>query len=428
MKPSFDLKPYAYASENLREIAFPLGGIGTGCVSLDGRGGLREWEIFNRPNKGHILQYTFPALWYKTADGKTKAMTVLGPRVRDWMGEGDLKRHYGDGSFFNQIDGLPGFDSVEFHGSFPFARVDFHKKGCPLKIRLHAFNPFIPLDERSSGFPGASLTYEITNTSQEPIDLTLAWAMLNPIGEMAPRPEEGEEKAHNSFIEGESCRGIAFSNVRFDDDDVHFGTAALTTNWNDVTYSAQWLDSGWFDSLQAFWGKFREDGSMDNVDESPSQRRLPGSLGCKAALKPGETVEIPFFISWSMPVTAKYWSQKPKADDWTPWYATQWPTGWDAAEEFFLRREELTAKTRTFEDAFYSSTLPVEVLERAGANLSILHSPTVLRLGDGTFWAWEGCNGDSGCCEGTCSHVWNYATAHAHLFPEMQWSMRGAEY
>src|SRR5580692_9039323 len=96
LQPSFDLKSYTYEGENLREIAFPLGGIGTGCVSLDGRGGLREWEIFNRPNKGHMLQYTFPALWYKTADGKSKAMTVLGPRVRDWMGEGDLKRHYGD--------------------------------------------------------------------------------------------------------------------------------------------------------------------------------------------------------------------------------------------------------------------------------------------------------------------------------------------
>src|SRR5215475_11942850 len=35
--------------EQLSEVAFPLGGIGTGTVSLGGRGQLRDWEIFNRP-------------------------------------------------------------------------------------------------------------------------------------------------------------------------------------------------------------------------------------------------------------------------------------------------------------------------------------------------------------------------------------------
>ena len=52
-------KPFVYRGAQLRELAFPLGGIGTGCVSLEGRGALRDWEIFNRPNKGSILPMTF---------------------------------------------------------------------------------------------------------------------------------------------------------------------------------------------------------------------------------------------------------------------------------------------------------------------------------------------------------------------------------
>ena len=43
-------------------LAFPLGGIGTGNVSLGARGELRDWEIFNRPGKGVELPYTFFAL------------------------------------------------------------------------------------------------------------------------------------------------------------------------------------------------------------------------------------------------------------------------------------------------------------------------------------------------------------------------------
>jgi hypothetical protein len=40
----------SFTGAQLGEIAFPLGGIGTGTVSLGGRGDLRDWEIFNRPN------------------------------------------------------------------------------------------------------------------------------------------------------------------------------------------------------------------------------------------------------------------------------------------------------------------------------------------------------------------------------------------
>src|SRR5690242_7239803 len=52
-----------FTGEELREIAFPLGGIGTGTVSLGGRGQLRDWEIFNHPGKGKDLPYTFFSVW-----------------------------------------------------------------------------------------------------------------------------------------------------------------------------------------------------------------------------------------------------------------------------------------------------------------------------------------------------------------------------
>src|SRR5882757_3210056 len=40
-----------YSSSVAGQVAFPLGGIGTGTVSIGGRGELRDWEIFNRPAK-----------------------------------------------------------------------------------------------------------------------------------------------------------------------------------------------------------------------------------------------------------------------------------------------------------------------------------------------------------------------------------------
>ena len=41
-----------YDQDHLSRIALPLGGIGTGTVSLGGRGQLQDWEIVNAPAKG----------------------------------------------------------------------------------------------------------------------------------------------------------------------------------------------------------------------------------------------------------------------------------------------------------------------------------------------------------------------------------------
>ena len=38
-----------YDQDHLLNIALPLGGIGTGTVSLGGRGELRDWQIMNKP-------------------------------------------------------------------------------------------------------------------------------------------------------------------------------------------------------------------------------------------------------------------------------------------------------------------------------------------------------------------------------------------
>ena len=45
----------SFNGAQLTGITFPLGGVGTGTIGLGGRGNLRDWEIFNRSNKGGAL-------------------------------------------------------------------------------------------------------------------------------------------------------------------------------------------------------------------------------------------------------------------------------------------------------------------------------------------------------------------------------------
>ena len=67
-------------------------------------------------------------------------------------------------------------------------------------------------------------------------------------------------------------------------------------------------------------------------------------------------------------------------------------------------------------------------VEAVAANLCILKSPTVMRQFDGRLWGWEGCDEDNAQGPGTCTHVWNYAQAIAHLFPSLERSLRETEF
>jgi len=111
-----------------------------------------------------------------------------------------------------------------------------------------------------------------------------------------------------------------------------------------------------------------------------------------------------------------------------PWYAAHFADLDAVVGTWRSDYDRLRAASAAFRDCFYDSTLPAEAVESVAANLAILKSPTVLRQADGRLWAWEGCHSGSGCCSGTCTHVWNYAQAIPHLFPDLERTLRETEF
>ncbi|MDO4557838.1 MAG: GH116 family glycosyl hydrolase, partial [Planctomycetia bacterium] len=118
----------------------------------------------------------------------------------------------------------------------------------------------------------------------------------------------------------------------------------------------------------------------------------------------------------------------PIPSTYAPWYSVKYDGIEDVAKDFTDRYEDLVTRSRAFSDCLYHSTLPPEVIEAMASNLSILKSPTVLRQYDGRIWGWEGNNDVGGSCAGTCTHVWNYAQAMPHLFPDLERSLRDTEF
>ncbi|HTF62582.1 MAG TPA: GH116 family glycosyl hydrolase, partial [Edaphobacter sp.] len=109
-------------------------------------------------------------------------------------------------------------------------------------------------------------------------------------------------------------------------------------------------------------------------------------------------------------------------------YCSRFKDAWEAAQYAADHLDRLESRTRAFAQAFAESTLPAAVKDAASANLSTLASTVCFRTADGEFHGFEGASDHLGCCFGNCTHVWNYETATAHLFPSYARSLRHAAF
>src|SRR5262249_49010561 len=158
----FDRDPQrTFTGPSLAEVAFPLGGIGTGTVSLGGRGQLRDWEIFNRPGKGKVLPYSFFSIWARPRGGAAVARGLERQLLPSYVN--------GAGLPAAAVSGLPRLREARFRGEYPLAWIDFDDAALPLAVRLEAYNPFIPGDARASGQPVAIFRWTLENRGPAPV-------------------------------------------------------------------------------------------------------------------------------------------------------------------------------------------------------------------------------------------------------------------
>lgn len=158
-------------------------------------------------------------------------------------------------------------------------------------------------------------------------------------------------------------------------------------------------------------GGFFDAGDHRPVSVSkPLGEDLVGALSRRRSLKPGQSGEFTFVISWYFPNL-----QLPKLPSGRH-YGVRFSSARAVAEYVATNFDRLAAQTKLWRDTWYDSTLPYWFLDRTFANASTLATSTCYRLANGRFWGWEGV----GCCEGTCGHVWQYAHSAARLFPQLE--------
>jgi uncharacterized protein (DUF608 family) len=426
-----------YAGDYLNRVAFPIGGMGSGMFCLEGTGALSQFSLRNKPDFTNS-PFIFAALTVKGLDNGAK---ILEGPVQSWKIFGNPGSG-GGANFF----GCPRFEKASFSAQFPFGTVKLTDSKMPVDVVITGWSPFIPGDADNSSLPVGCLEYTFRNTEGKNLDLVFSFNSENFMHYPIPGVW-GQYAGKDSIMDMDN--GFVLEQPCFPDKPHYKGEFAVFTDAPSAIVDHCWFRGEWFDSRTILW---------DNIEKGNTPSN-PVSAGAKGAsvyvpftLKPNESKTIKVFIAWYVPHsdvragndpenTPVAAAKKPAACKpgsscceeiasryYEPWYSGKFKDVKEVAKYWRTQYADLKGKTELFTDAFYNSDLPPEVKEAVAANLTILKSPTVLRQKDGKLWAWEGCHDNNGCCNGSCTHVWNYAQAVPHLFPSLERTLRETEF
>ncbi|TCT33067.1 GH116 family glycosyl-hydrolase [Martelella mediterranea] len=431
-----------------REAAFPLGGIGTGNVSIGARGELRDWEIFNWPGKKNFLPFTFFALWAQK-EGSDPVARIL---------EREVTPHYNKSHGFlnGELAGLPRFRESRMSAGYPFVEVALCDDAVPLEVTMEAFTPLIPLNAEDSAIPAAVIRYRLKNPHAVPVKASVVGSMANVVG------FDGYDVFNNVRLKGEghnedrdsaALTGIHFTAPDIPVESFDHGSLSLATTAKEGTFRrAEWLHGEWTDNAQDFWEDFRADGMLDPVRPIEATgsalkdfhdfsfldlKEKIGSVGVRKDLAPHGEAVIDFVIAWHFPNRPRGWIEFDKdIADYKAGkypairnhYATVHQDSWAAADYLGANLARLEGQSRLFEEALYSTDLPSYAVDAVAANIASMRSHCAFRIETGEFLGWEGIRDYVGCGQGNVNHVWNYVQTVAFLFPELEQSMRRVEF
>ncbi|MEN6578871.1 MAG: GH116 family glycosyl hydrolase, partial [Phycisphaerales bacterium] len=181
---------------------------------------------------------------------------------------------------------------------------------------------------------------------------------------------------------------------------------SLVLAFNDDTITPQKTDR----ILKSMVGWSKGPYAAQEATYAATEKRSMALATKPVILGPGTSYTSTFVLAWFFP-------NHPQGHE----YANRFDSATAVARYVLDNHPRLAGDTWKWCQTFYEdSTLPRWLLFRLHSTVSNLATGTCQWWQSGRFWAWEGV----GCCEGTCTHVWNYAHAPARLFPELERSAR----
>lgn len=424
----------SYSGEHLRRIALPLGGIGTGTISLGGRGNLIDWEMMNTPAKGYTP--TLPGL--KNLGSFFAISTLQGTTRKTKCLEGpiDSSEYEASEGCKTPNSGFPRFSKAKFHTAYPLGVVELKDESIPLEVEIRGMNPLIPGDSAASSLPCTMLTFHLKNPTNTPVEASICGTFLNPIGSDGRQKKRawgsrveylGWDDNRNEELECKEGSRLHLISDTEEPEKVEaesYGDICITaTGGQAAGIRTAWAQMSWSDSILDFWDEFSTTGEI-TARQGERIYKLLSSVARKITLAPGEEGEIKMLLSWRFPNRMNWKSETIIGNH----YSKRFASSIESSDYVLKHWNSLTSRTLDFVSSMCNSDIPEEVIEAALFNVSTLRTQTCFQTPDGKFYGWEGVHDEVGSCEGTCTHVWNYEQTTAYLFADLSRSMREVEF
>ncbi|MDR3713197.1 MAG: GH116 family glycosyl-hydrolase [Puia sp.] len=449
---------YRKSRQELRYIGMPVGGICCGNVYLGGDGRLWLWDVFNKNQAGAIpkilpiklegfnineISNTCGTLYLEPAVQESPFQQGFALILRQPAG----KQHNGDwkaGETIVKRLQHEDWDEIEFEATYPVATIRYSQKGLPVVVEVKAFSPFIPGDELNSGLPVTVQSIEVKNLSDKEIEASVVGWVENrilpetakkqkdfsrsnqPLGPLKPA---GWPKAGGGSKGGDGPREAGLSGAHYKRASYEGLSLQASSDHAEIRQAADFGTLA-FVSLSGTTRCYasledvrkaapKQDGSLPSGPDPgllsgflKEEENAPIAILSRSFKVPAAgSITSDFAIAWHMPNLVLG-----AIPDRGRYYTVHFEDAAAVANYVAGKYTWLRQKTMLWHTTWYDSTLPWWFLERTFANTSILATTTTHRLSSGRFYAWEGV----GCCEGTCTHVWQYAQAAGRVFPALE--------
>ncbi|WGV25214.1 GH116 family glycosyl hydrolase [Halotia branconii] len=307
-------KPYTvrYAS-NIDDgpwHGMPLGGFGAGCIGRSSRGDFNLWHI----DGGEHTFKNIPACQFSVfeSDGTSSIAYALSTQAPD---DGSLQTW----QWYPENTGT-------YHALYPRSWF-VYENVFQAKLTCEQFSPIWENNYQETSYPVAVFLWNAHNPTDQAITLSimLTWQNMvgwftnalkspqvkirddgSPVYEYQPRLGESQNN-YNELVENNQQIGCVLKRVASDapiqEGDGSWCIATLKHPQVEVFHHTRWDPDGDGGDV---WESFAKNGALPNyTDATPASEdtQLGTAIAVHFTLQPGETLEIPFVLSWDFPVT-----------------------------------------------------------------------------------------------------------------------------
>lgn len=404
---------YLKSKNELRYIGMPAGGLHSGTVYLGGDGRLWLWGIYNDEREG-IDPKT--VLWndgtkevkVRNRDGASYVEPAIADNKRVLEQGFAIQLKYNGKTIIKELK-EEDWEEVSFEATYPVATIKYTDKDLPFEVVMKAGALFIPLDADNSALPATVFSISLKNNGSERITASVCGWFENGANKITAKQEDGTRQNSAVIKENYSAVFSGFNAKKTEaTQQKDAGTTCIIyigTNGQVNTNAQPWpVDDATFTTK-----------NEEAAENGPSEK-LVGSISTTQTIEAGKTIEVNYALTWHFDHPFSKRLAKLSETKGSYYYGKRFKDASEVAAYIAQNFKQLHLQTLLWQQTFYDSTLPHWFLERTFLNIGTLATANTYRFANDRFWGWEGVN----ACEGTCTHVWQYAQSMGRIFPSLE--------